>query len=381
MKLAPGCVLLALASCGPPPAVPGLGEPSPTPRDGEPARPGGLLEFARESVTCDPEAPRLVGVCKLEGEADRPVAFLVSDASAIPSVEQRLRTEFSRRQPGAKGLDFKADLRFVVVGEFRVLEPSAEGPTAGAMRESGAPVPIGAWVRPEERGGKGTLGCRVRSRTDHDLVFLLSAEHVLVPRRSGRDERIRIYGPIVPGSRGAEIGVVFDSQPVRRTETNVMEAAIAETTREKVARTWPGGQVEPRLRPVRGRRGMRAMKYGRTTKARGGTVWCADATLCVRFGGLVKFEKQVIIASDHGDSFCSGGDSGALVMDDRCNPMGLLFARNDVTLKTGKGVETLDNACLANSIGGVLARFEVEIDPPVERRDLRCDPPEHVRSP
>jgi hypothetical protein len=347
----------------------------------------GIATFAavaRDEVVCGADRESLVGTCRLDEGPDGPVLLFVSDAGAIATVEQRIREHYSQRFGFLNLADVQGAYRFVLVGEFVSLE--SEPPPARESMDADLgtphPIPIGSWVR-HEAGDRGTIGCRVRDRKEPGVAFLLSADHVLVPEKARErgDRSIETYGPAADGNRAVIIGRVPDpaenAEPVSSSGTNLMDAAIAVTNRQDVGRQWPGGRTEPGLRAVSGRSNARAIKYGYGTRATSGVVRCSDATLCVKFRGrYTKFEKQIVIASESTRPFCAGGDSGALVMDDACAPMGILFARNHLEVRVGGDVERLVHACVASPIQEILDRFGVEIDPPVENRDLVCEPPD-----
>jgi len=74
-------------------------------------------------------------------------------------------------------------------------------------------------------------------------------------------------------------------------------------------------------------KGMSVKKSGRTTGYTEGTVEDDSATIKVNYGSFsATFADQLVIRGKSGVDFSAGGDSGSLILNDKNNAVGLLFA-------------------------------------------------------
>ena len=137
--------------------------------------------------------------------------------------------------------------------------------------------------------------------------------------------------------------------------SNIMDAAIAQTTISKVGyATPPDGYGAPRTGTVTASVGMAVKKYGRSTAQTTGHVIAINTSVLVSYSsGSARFVQQIMVSGDNYQAFSYGGDSGSLVVvsggtNDR-KVVGLLFA--------GSG-----SVSGVNPIGPILTRFGIQIN-------------------
>ena len=247
-------------------------------------------------------------------------------------------------------------VQVVVTGKIYAL-PKPENPGGGKPPKEPVdptarferPVPIGVSTG-HPAITAGTIGCRV---TDGDNVYVLSNNHVYA-----NENQATIKDPVIqPGtvdggaSPADDIGTLYDFEPIDfGGGDNTIDAAIAATTADLVGKATPSdGYGMPKSRTVEAEFAQVVQKYGRTTGLTKGQVWALNATINVGYdSGVAVFVGQIGIVPLKGE-FSAGGDSGSLVVTQKGNPVGLLFA--------GGGGWTF-----ANPIGEVLTRFGVTID-------------------
>jgi hypothetical protein len=174
----------------------------------------------------------------------------------------------------------------------------------------------------------GTFGCLVRDlrAADGDSdCLVLSNNHVLAASNAGKvGDLILQPGPFDGG--------VFPSDAIAKLERfetitfgmsgyNLVDAAVArplysrEVTASIIGLVMPTGvgQALP---------GMFVVKIGRTTMVTVGHVLSVNATVAVGYGiGVAIYRHQIMTTG-----MSAGGDSGSLLMDERLNAVGLLFA-------------------------------------------------------
>lgn len=190
----------------------------------------------------------------------------------------------------------------------------------------------------------GTLGLVVRrSAVLHDArrtaSFILGNSHVLA--RSGmarRGDAVIQPGPGDAGSRGGaaaiarlEEWVPFDF--TSRGWPNLVDAAIARVARgSDVTRRIRQIKVMPRGVSFELAPGMRVHKVGRTTDHTAGTVLCTGTRIKLEFlktrrrTAPVRFREQVRCTR-----YSSPGDSGAAVLNERNEVVGLHMAGTSTT--------------------------------------------------
>jgi len=207
------------------------------------------------------------------------------------------------------------------------------------MTQRTRPIQIGCSV-----GGSqmtGTVGCFVKR---FDQVCILSNNHVLADENNSR-----IGTPIVqPGNRDGgqlpsdTVAHLTDFVRLEATAANLMDCAIAslETGVPRDGLTLPGlGQLAG-LRTAAVVDGIAVAKIGRTTGLTRGRVSAfeVDGILPQYRAGILAFNQQIEIESTAAGRFSDIGDSGALVVDEDNNAMGLLFAGSAYGGKNGTGL-------------------------------------------
>jgi hypothetical protein len=196
----------------------------------------------------------------------------------------------------------------------------------------------------------GTLGAIVEG---DGVQYLLSNNHVLAnENRLPPGAVIFQPGPLDGGGAADDqVATLTRFVELVADAPNAVDCALAAVDDAAVVRAT----VLPRIgrlasaEPVDAALGMTVEKTGRATGYTTGTVHDVSATVTVQFDlGRLPFQDQVVINGD-GGSFCDGGDSGSLVVDQQSGrATGLLF---------GGGREF----GIANHLGDVLARLAVRL--------------------
>lgn len=250
--------------------------------------------------------------------------------------------------PNAQGLPTHLDnipVETVVTGMFYAYQTT----------DRHRPAPIGVSVgHPDITAG--TIGARVIDNQGN--VYALSNNHVLANSNDAQigDSALQ-PGPYDGGTDPDDkIGELYDFEPISFSDDNVMDAAIASsTTAELDNATLPEGYGVPGTNVVNATLGLDVQKCGRTTECTTGEVAEINATVDVCYepqgpfcAAIARFVDQFTITPG---TFSAGGDSGSLIVtnDGNNNPVGLLFAGSDTRT-------------IANPIGPVLDRFNVNID-------------------
>jgi hypothetical protein len=215
------------------------------------------------------------------------------------------------------------------------------------------PVPIGVSVGNRRECSSGTIGARVQDAQKR--VYFLSNNHVLALENDApigtAVSQPGLYDLACVFSASNRIGNLYDFEPISFTVNNIMDAAIARCTRTTVGRATPAdGYGLPKAVTAAAAIGQQVQKYGRTTAHTLGTISAINATFDVAYdAGTARFVNQIVVTSP--TAFILPGDSGSLLVTNRRNPVGLLFAGNS------KGT-----LAIANPIDPVLQRFGVTID-------------------
>ncbi|MGB9866669.1 MAG: hypothetical protein ACPLPR_01990 [Bacillota bacterium] len=257
------------------------------------------------------------------------------------------------------------------IGELRLLA----APRQQKMRPAMPGVSIG-----HRSVTAGTLGAIVFDRSTGEPL-ILSNNHVLANRTTGKDGRARIGDPILqPGAYDGGtapqdvIGTLYRFVPLnldieestcpiaslaalyinrfiklyrpyyvmrfyRRVQSrNTVDCAVAKPVRPS--------DVTPEILeigPIRGvlqpEVGMTVRKSGRTTGVTEGTVRAVSATARIDMGDNVTalFEDQFITTP-----MSKGGDSGSLVLDTKNNAVGLVFAGSELATVCNNIANVLD---------------------------------------
>jgi hypothetical protein len=268
----------------------------------------------------------------------------------------KLRLKAEDLVPG----EFRGVITDVVeVGEFRFLNERWS-----QMRPARPGTSIGHY-----RITAGTFGAVVWDAKTGE-PFILSNNHVLANGTSGRDGKASLGDPIL--QPGAADGGTVDKNQIAVLERFIpiemggrVPACLATRSVELTMNRWlrvsgspvrvevltrplesAGNLVDAALaRPlnprlidpdilelgkVRGLRdadlGLSVRKSGRTTGVTEGQIQVVDATVTVVYSGDVQatFTDQILTGK-----MAEGGDSGALLLDEKMNAVGLLFAGSD----------------------------------------------------
>jgi hypothetical protein len=223
------------------------------------------------------------------------------------------------------------------------------------------PVLIGSSVG-HVRVTAGTVGAFVRR---DGRYFILSNNHVLADEGRASEgesvlQRATADGGLDPEDR---VGRYHTAVPLTKDAGNQVDAALAEIDgniecdprrmRELVDgsdRALAG--LGPELVDV----GDRVYKIGRTTGSTAGRVTAFDVdNVVVSYGiGNLRFDGQVEIEGEGARAFSDGGDSGALIVNESIEAVGLLFAGNEVGGSNQRGLT------FANPIHRVLKDLGVE---------------------
>lgn len=225
----------------------------------------------------------------------------------------------------------------------------------------------------------GTFGALVRDKNTGEPL-ILSNNHVIANGTDGRDNRSKIGDPVLHpgphdgGTMDDVIGRVDRFHPVHRlmmTPTCPRAAAaekcvnavcrlmapsyvikvLRQTEKDNLidaalAKPVQTGALRPEILGIgkikgtaKAEVGMPVVKSGRTTGVTKGVVRAVDVTVQVDMGDgeQAVFQDQVIATP-----MSQGGDSGALVLDDRRRAVGLLFAGSDKTTVFNKIQHVMD---------------------------------------
>lgn len=205
-------------------------------------------------------------------------------------------------------------------------------------------------VRPLEIGSSvghfrvtaGTLGCFVRSRNGSP-VLALSNNHVLADEDRGKKgDAIIQPGPADGGSDLTDcIGMLANYEPVRKadgpTYVDCAVAALGEGIDCDPAMIRGIGRLQglgPRMR----KRGDLVRKLGRTSGVTRGRVAAfeLDGVRVAMEFGTQYFDDQIEIEGLDGP-FSEAGDSGAIIVDQDYQAVGLLFAGSFAGHRRGDG--------------------------------------------
>jgi hypothetical protein len=200
----------------------------------------------------------------------------------------------------------------------------------------------------------GTLGCFVADAKN--VVYILSNNHVLANTNKGFfADPVLQPAPLDGGRKKADaIAHLSYLMPLERRQPNTMDAAIAKVA-AGIDLHYAVGAVKKVAGTTQPANRMKVEKYGRTTGHTTGRITTRNLDLQVDFDGqLIDFEDQFEIKGSRVKGkrmkFCSGGDSGALILErGTFNAVGLLFAGS------------ADGTTFATPINDVLNAFSVKI--------------------
>jgi len=202
-------------------------------------------------------------------------------------------------------------------------------------------------------GTSGSLGCFVRDAAG--VVSILSNNHVIGRENQGNvGDNILQPGPYF-GGRDPQSAIATLQKCVRiDSSQNLMDAAIANVMPGvQLDASTIGGGVNLSGKTVMPS-AMFVVKVGAVTGLRRGTITASEHSgIVVNYASLgdCLFDNVIEISGDGTGPFGTEGDSGSLVVDDRGDAVGLLFAGSD----QGEGVS------YANPIDPILGTLGVSI--------------------
>ncbi len=200
----------------------------------------------------------------------------------------------------------------------------------------------------------GTIGCFAQDAKG--IQYILSNNHILAnTNASFFADPVLQPGPLDGGLKKTdEIAKLSHLVPLEFTRPNTMDAAIARVTNDLQLNTAAGGIKKiAGTTPVANK--MLVEKYGRTTGHTIGSITTRNLDLQVDFDGkLIDFEDQFEVKGKAVNGirtkFCSGGDSGAMILERKTGlAAGLLFAGAD------------DGTAFATPIEEILNAFSIKI--------------------
>ncbi len=202
----------------------------------------------------------------------------------------------------------------------------------------------------------GTLGALVRDKATKQLM-ILSNNHILANCSCVREVRAETGDPILQpgpydgGKQEDRIGTLYRYVPLVKNAAGYRRFKVENTVDCALAKLDRNGDVEPEIMDIGGTGeiseagpGDRVQKSGRTTALTKGVVQSIDTTLQVEMsaGVWIWFAEQIVTNMPS-----QPGDSGALILKENRDVVGLLFA--------GSGKLTV-----FNRISNVIERLAIE---------------------
>lgn len=258
---------------------------------------------------------------------DQAIIVLVKKKLPLDQLPQEQRV-----QPSINGL--KTDI--IEVGEFqaqgvREFLEQLYGILVDVQRTSRIRPAVPGVSIGHYRVSAGTFGAVVYDNRTGE-PFILSNNHVLANSSNGRDGRARmgdsIYQP-GPADGGTSPNNVL-AQLVRystldESRENEVDCALARPIRKEdiAPEILEIGSVSGITEPVVG---MTVKKSGRTTGLTEGQIRAINVTTQVNYGQgrILRFKNQIFTTR-----MSEGGDSGSLVVNEKNQAVGLLFAGSD----------------------------------------------------
>jgi len=223
-------------------------------------------------------------------------------------------------------------------------------------------------LRPMRPGGSvahykvtaGTIGAFASHKSTGQTV-ILSNNHVIANENAAKvNDLILQPGTYDAGKRPKdEVARLTKWVPLLRNKTNYVDAAIATVKKsievDPLKYTGIGTLAGVRAGPVSLE--MPVSKVGRTTGVTHGRVTAIELDdVVIEYDvGSISFDNQIEIESTGPRAFCSGGDSGSLILDENLCACGLLFAGSETGGTNGRGLT------YANPIGPVLKKLAIKL--------------------
>jgi hypothetical protein len=221
------------------------------------------------------------------------------------------------------------------------------GPPKGYRGSYRNPLPCGVSIGNDNDCAAGTLGCLVRS-VSGGTPYLLSNNHVLKGSAGGsRIDQPGRYDTKNCAHPGQVATNYLIAPIVYGGSDNVIDAGIATYNVASFTGSMVNNLYTPTSNVTLPSINLGVKKVGRTSGLTTAAIAGINVTLDVNYGGgnIGHFVGQIYIASGR---FIQSGDSGALMVDNSNNPVGLCFAGSS-------------SACFANPITPVLNYFGVMV--------------------
>lgn len=251
----------------------------------------------------------------------------------------------------------------VDVREIGTITKLAKGPSYFRARRR--PLVIGCSIGDRPPAGysnAGTLGCFVVGRKSPHYISVLTNNHVIAAENEKSKGSPFVQPGTLDGGRFSAdvVGELGRYIRLRRSGVNHVDAALGDL--------YDDVEYDPRtigdFGDLRGLGSVyrlppkaRVRKAGRTTGQTTGRVTAFDVDN-VRVGydmGVIRFDEQIEIEGTGKSAFSDSGDSGSMIVDDREQAIGLLFAGGTTGGSNGKGLT------YANPIGTVLDALDVDL--------------------
>ncbi len=212
----------------------------------------------------------------------------------------------------------------------------------------------------------GTIGAVVRDRQTGEKL-LLSCNHVFANKDMEGNTRANQGDPVVQpghwdqkrletiGVTDNDVGTLLRWIPLNPYGDNIVDCALVLPYAQDIVREFILADDTYNVIRIKGASSVRSnitvKKYARTTDFKRGKVIDLDASVVVIYGGVpVKFVDQILMEMD-----AAKGDSGAIVLDENNQAVGLMFSGSTNTLPDGRVVQY----CYANKISNVLAMLDI----------------------
>lgn len=238
------------------------------------------------------------------------------------------------------------------VGPLRAPRPA---PRTGVFRKRHRPLRPGVSVGHHQITA-GTLGAFVE--LPDGMVYMLSNNHVLANSNQGKQNDLILQPGNSDNGRPSrdEVGGLEAFYRMKR-RGSVMDAAVAWVHESQDFELDFAGKLPGAPRKKSLDYDEYVWKVGRTTGVTEGTVTAIeldDVAVDYSAAGdgsvIYSFDSQIEIQGRGRASFSSGGDSGALILDEADRPVALLFAGSNDDKKT-----------YANPLTPVLRHFEAKL--------------------
>jgi hypothetical protein len=206
----------------------------------------------------------------------------------------------------------------------------------------------------------GTLGCFVAHLAGSDrAVLFLSNNHVLANENKAKNgDAIVQPGTADHGAKPADvIGSLERFVRLQKNATNLMDAAVA-----LLANGLDPSPMITGVGKISGldedlSEGRSVFKVGRTTGLTEGKVSAFefDHIVAGYDMGNLKFDNLIEIEGVKDQPFAQGGDSGSLVVNEKAQALGLVFATSDIGGTNGKGLT------YANPLSPILDKMQLRL--------------------